>query len=66
MADKKDFMIFVVRFQEDVLDSGFNDPAMKLALQDALNSQMLQLLMTVPKAETYSKLVDQCLTLDQW
>jgi hypothetical protein len=65
MGDKEDFAMFVVRFQEDDLDSGFNDLAMKSALQDALNSRMLRLLMTVPEAETYSKLVHQCLMLDQ-
>ena len=65
MADKEDFVMFVVRFQEDALDSGFNDPTMKSALQDMLNSCMLRLLMMVLEAETYSKLVHQCLTLDQ-
>jgi hypothetical protein len=65
MGDKESFVNYVVRFQEAALDSGFNDPAMKSILHQTINTRLLKMLVTVPEADSYTKLVQQCLTLDQ-
>jgi hypothetical protein len=65
MGEKEMFVNYIVRFQEDALDSGFNDSALKSLLHQTINTKLLKMLVTVPEADTYAKLVEQCLTLDQ-
>jgi hypothetical protein len=65
MGEKESFASYIVRFQEIALDTGFNDPAMKSTLHQTLNTRILKMLVTVPEAESYTKLVQQCFTVDQ-
>jgi hypothetical protein len=65
MGERESFANYIVRFQEVALDTGFNDPAMKSALHQTLNTRVLKMLVTVPEADSYSKLVEQCMTVDQ-
>jgi hypothetical protein len=56
MGERESFANYIVHFQEIALDTGFNDPAMKSALHQTLNTQVLKMLVMVPEADSYSKI----------